>query len=114
MTKYKYNFTTNYKEYINKIKSLQFLQSNMLIGYKNCIQVLKKRQENYLLIHELSLVLYSMGTEKSLKQAEVFFNEEIDKVFQKYYSIKGFRDIKFENYINASGIKNIYVLPSFC
>ena len=117
MTKYKYNFTTNYKEYINKIKSLQFLQSNMLIGYKNCIQVLKKRQENYLLIqilYEMSLVLYSMGTEKSLKQAEVFFNEEIDTVFQKLYSVKGFRDIKFENYINASGTKNIFVLPSFC
>ena len=116
LTKYKYNFNTNYKEYINKLKNLQFLQSNMLIGYKNCIQVLKKRQENYLLIqilYEMSLVLYSMKTEKSLKQAEVFFNEEIDTVFQKLYSIKGFRDIKFENYINATGSKNIYVLPSF-
>ena len=88
----------------------------MLIGYKNCIQVLKKRQENYLLIqilYEMSLVLYSIGSEKTLRQAEVFFNEEIDTVFQKLYSIKGFRDIKFENYINASGSKNIYVLPSF-
>ena len=116
MEKYKYNFGINYGNYITKFKNLQFLQSNMLIGYKNCIQVLKKRQENYLLIqilYEMSLVLYSMGTEKTLRQAEVFFNEEIDTVFQKLYSIKGFRDIKFENYINASGSKNIYVLPSF-
>ena len=61
----------------------------------------------------MSLVLYSMGTEKTLKQAEVFFNEEIDTVFQKLYSVKNYRDIKFENYINASGSKNIYVIPSF-
>ena len=116
LEKYKYNFGLNYSNFINKFKNLQFLQSNMLIGYKNCIQVLKKRQENYLLIqilYEMSLVLYSMHTEKTLRQAEVFFNEEIDTVFQKLYSVKGFRDIKFENYINASGSKNIYVLPSF-
>ena len=116
LEKYKYNFGINYSNFINKFKNLQFLQSNMLIGYKNCIQVLKKRQENYLLIqilYEMSLVLYSMHTEKTLRQAEVFFNEEIDTVFQKLYSVKGFRDIKFENYINASGSKNIYVLPSF-
>ena len=116
LEKYKYNFGINYNNFINKFKNLQFLQSNMLIGYKNCIQVLKKRQENYLLIqilYEMSLVLYSMHTEKTLRQAEVFFNEEIDTVFQKLYSVKGFRDIKFENYINASGSKNIYVLPSF-
>ena len=106
LSKYKYNFGVNYNNYVNKFKNLQFLQSNMLIGYKNCIQVLKKRQENYLLIqilYEMSLVLYSIGSEKTLRQAEVFFNEEIDTVFQKLYSIKGFRDIKFENYINASG-----------
>ena len=116
LEKYKYNFGINYNNFINKYKNLQLLQSNMLIGYKNCIQVLKKRQENYLLIqilYEMSLVLYSMHTEKTLRQAEIFFNEEIDTVFQKLYSVKGFRDIKFENYINASGSKNIYVLPSF-
>ena len=116
LEKYKYNFGINYGNYINKFKNLNFIQGNMLIGYRNCIQVLKKRQENYLLIqilYEMSLVLYSMGTEKTLKQAEVFFNEEIDTVFQKLYSVKNYRDIKFENYINASGSKNIYVIPSF-
>ena len=116
LEKYKYNFGINYNNFINKFKNLQFLQSNMLVGYKNCIQVLKKRQENYLLIqilYEMSLVLYSMNTEKTLRQAEVFFNEEIDTVFQKLYSVKGFREIQFEKYINASGTKNIFVLPSF-
>ena len=50
LEKYKYNFGINYGNYINKFKNLNFIQGNMLIGYRNCIQVLKKRQENYLLI----------------------------------------------------------------
>ena len=117
MEKYKYNFNTNYKEYISKVKAINYLQNNILGTFKNCIQVLKKRQENYLLIqiiYEMSLIMYSIGDEKNRKNSEVYFSEAIDTVFQKLYSIKGFRDIKFEDYIHAKGDKNIFVLPSFC
>ena len=117
MKKLRYNFNTNYKEYISKLKAINYLQNNMMGTFKNCIQVLKKRQENYLLIqiiYEMSLIMYSIGDEKNRKNSEVYFSEAIDTVFQKLYSIKGFRDIKFEDYINAKGDKNIFVLPSFC
>ena len=73
---------------------------------------MKKRQENYLLIqilYEMSLVLYSIGSEKTLRQAEVFFNEEIDTVFQKLYSIKGFRDIKNLKIISMLQVQKIYM-----
>ena len=117
MKKYKYNFNINYKEYNSRVKAINNLQNNILNYFVNCIKVLKKRQENYLLIqilYEMSLILYSMDDEKKKSKAEVYFSEAIDTVFQKLYSIKAYREIKFEDYINKKGEKNIYVIPSFC
>jgi hypothetical protein len=67
MKKYKYNFNINYKEYNSRVKAINNLQNNILNYFVNCIKVLKKRQENYLLIqilYEMSLILYSMDDEK--------------------------------------------------
>ena len=93
MKKYAYNYTKNYKEFQAKTKAISHLTSNMIGTYKSCIQVLKKRQENYLLIqilYEMSRVMFASGDSKS---AEVYFNEALDTVFQKLYSIKEFRKI---------------------
>ena len=93
MKKYAYNYSVNYKEYISKDKAMKYLTNSMLTSYKNCIRLLKKRQENYLLIqilYEMSIVMYSIN---DTKNAEVYFNEALDTVFQKLYSVKDFRNI---------------------
>jgi len=56
----------------NKKKALKVFASNLIGIYKKSIQILKKRQENFMLIqalYEMSLVLYSDG--------DVFFNFHI-------------------------------------
>ena len=91
MKKYSYNYTTNYKEFTAKDKAISYLTAQMISSYKTCIQVLKKRQENYLLIqilYEMSLVMYSTG---NIKGAEVYFNEALDTVFQMLYFSTLFR-----------------------
>lgn len=109
MKKYSYNYTTNYKEFTAKDKAISYLTAQMISSYKTCIQVLKKRQENYLLIqilYEMSLVMYSTG---NIKGAEVYFNEALDTVFQMLYSINNFRNI-FAIGANATekyGIKSL-------
>jgi golgin subfamily B member 1 len=76
----------------NKTKAIKMFSSNLINLYKKSIQILKKRQENYLLIqmlYEMSLVYYS---DLDYKNAEVYFNEALDTVFQKLYSLKDFRN----------------------
>lgn len=88
----------------NKTKAIKMFSSNLINLYKKSIQILKKRQENYLLIqmlYEMSLVYYS---ELDYKNAEIYFNEALDTVFQKLYSLKDFR-----NFFNETNSKSSLV-----
>lgn len=50
-------------------------------NYKKCIEMIRKRQEKYLLIqalHELGNALYSDG---NLPEAEIIWNDCVDTIF---------------------------------
>ena len=77
-------------------KAIKIFSSNIVKMYKNAVQILTKRQENYLLIqslYELSLVYYS---DNDIKNAEMYFSQALDTVFQMNYSLREFRNT-FEN-----------------
>ena len=85
----------------SKLKAIKMFSSNLINLYKKTIQILKKRQENYYLIqvlYEMSIVYHS---DKDYKNAEIYFNESLDTVFQKLYSLKDFRNL-FENTKNLT------------
>ena len=77
-------------------KAIKTFSSHIIGMYKNAVQILTKRQENYLLIqslYELSLIYYSEG---DIKHAEMYFSQALDTVFQMNYSLREFRTT-FEN-----------------
>ena len=66
--------------------------TNMIINsYKKTIELVRKRQEKYLLIqalHELGNLHYADG---NLGEAEVQWNDCVDTIFQRLYVVKEFR-----------------------
>ena len=72
--------------------------TTMVIGnYKKCVELLRKRQEKFLLIqvlHELGNLLYADG---NLGEAETCWNDCVDTIFQRLYVVNQFRQIFDEN-----------------
>lgn len=72
--------------------------TTMVIGnYKKCVELLRKRQEKFLLIqalHELGNLLYADG---NLGEAEVCWNDCVDTIFQRLYVLNQFRQVFADN-----------------
>jgi len=65
----------------------------VISNYKKCIELLRKRQEKFLLIqalHELGNLLYADG---NLGEAEICWSDCVDTIFQKLYVIDEFREV---------------------
>jgi len=96
LKKEEYNKGNEHFDVKSRNKAIKIFSSNIVKMYKNAVQILTKRQENYLLIqslYELSLVYYSDG---DIKNAEMYFSQALDTVFQMNYSLREFRNT-FEN-----------------
>jgi hypothetical protein len=103
-----------------KGKAIETFAKNLISLQLKTVQILKKRQENYLLIqilYELSKVYYSL---KDFKNAEMYFIESLDTVFQKLYSLKDFKNLLNES-IDKYGVNQmlyaicaLHKLSKFC
>lgn len=77
----------------SKRKSYKVFTSMAITSYKKCIDLLRKRQENFLLIqalHELGNLNYADG---NLAEAEVQWNDCVDTIFQRLYVVSQFRQV---------------------
>lgn len=71
----------------SKRKSYKVFTNMVITSYKKCIDLLRKRQENFLLIqalHELGNLNYADG---NLNEAEIQWNDCVDTIFQKLYVV---------------------------
>lgn len=69
----------------------------VISNYKKCIELLRKRQEKFLLIqalHELGNLLYADG---NLGEAETCWNDCVDTIFQRLYVVNSFREVFAES-----------------
>jgi hypothetical protein len=69
------------KPFREKSKSKAILSSMLINSYKKCIELLRKRQERYMLIqslHEIGNIFYC---DNQLKETEIHWNECIDFIF---------------------------------
>lgn len=83
----------------------------VIASYKKTVDLLRKRQENLLLIqalHELGNLYYA---DNNLAEAEIQWNDCVDTIFQKLYSVSQFRQIFSENpqLADAFGSKQVLV-----
>jgi hypothetical protein len=65
----------------------------VITSYKKCIDLLRKRQENFLQIqalHELGNLHYADG---NLGEAEIQWNDCVDTIFQRLYVVKEWRGV---------------------
>lgn len=80
-----------------KRKGHKVYSSMVISNYKKCVELLRKRQEKFLLIqalHELGNLLYADG---QLGEAEIQWNDCVDTIFQKLYVLNSFRTVFKEN-----------------
>lgn len=69
----------------------------VISNYKKCVELLRKRQEKFMLIqalHELGNLLYADG---QLGEAEIQWNDCVDTIFQRLYVLNSFRQVFKEN-----------------
>lgn len=88
--------STNF-EVKSKSKAHKALTTMLLQSYRKCIELLRKNQERYLLVqslHEIGNILYS---DDQHKEAEIYWNDCLDTIFQQLYVINSFRDVFAKN-----------------
>ena len=76
-----------------KRKGHKVYSSMVISNYKKCVELLRKRQEKFLLVqalHELGNLLYADG---QLGEAEIQWNDCVDTIFQRLYVLSSFRSI---------------------
>jgi hypothetical protein len=72
--------------------------TNMVISnYKKCIELLRKRQEKFLLIQALNELANLYYADTQLKEAEIQWNDAVDTIFQRLYVLNSFRALFKEN-----------------
>ena len=82
---------TNHFEIRSKKKGHKVFTTMVISNYKKCVELLRKRQEKFLLIqalHELGNLLYADG---NLVEAEICWNDCVDTIFQRLYVVIQFR-----------------------
>lgn len=65
----------------------------VITSYKKCIDLLRKRQENFMQIqalHELGNLHFADG---NLNEAEIQWNDCVDTIFQRLYVVKEWREV---------------------
>ena len=80
-----------------KRKGHKVYTSMVISNYKKCIELLRKRQEKFLLIqalHELGNLLFADG---QMGEAEIQWSDCVDTIFQKLYVINTFRQVFKDN-----------------
>ena len=107
----------------SKRKSHKVFTNMVINSYKKCIELLRKRQEKYLLIqalHEIGNLHFADG---NLAEAEIQWNDCVDTIFQRLYVVKEFRQVFKDNpqLADAFGSKQVIVggivltkLAKFC
>jgi hypothetical protein len=95
----------------SKRKSHKVFTNMVISSYKKCIDLLRKRQEKFLLIqalHEIGNLHYADG---NLGEAEVQWNDCVDTIFQKLYVVNQFRQVFKENpsLADAFGSKQVLI-----
>lgn len=68
--------------------------ANMVISsYKKTVELLRKRQEKWLLAQALNELADLSFSEGNLEEAETFWNDSVDTVFQSLYLLQNFRRV---------------------
>jgi len=84
-----------------KERDSAMLSHTVTSKYKDCIESLKKKQENFALIqalHERGNIYFSIGDVKNYMQD---WNESLDTIFQRIFSLKNWREI-FQEHKNLA------------
>ena len=88
--------STNF-EIKSKSKAHKALTQMLIQSYQKCIELLRKRQERFLLIqslHEIGNIFY---TDDQHREAEIHWNDCIDTIFQQLYVLNSYRDVFEKN-----------------
>jgi len=80
-----------------KIKAHKVFANMVISSYKKTIELLRKRQEKFLLIQALNELAGIYYAADNLSEAEVQWSDGVDTVFQSLYVIKNFRSVVAEN-----------------
>lgn len=101
----------NHFEVKSKRKGYKVFSTMVIGNYKKCVELLRKRQEKFLLIqalHELGNLLYTDG---NMKEAEICWNDCVDTIFQRLYVLNHFREVFANNpdLSDAFGSKNVLI-----
>ena len=102
---------TNHFEIRSKKKGHKVFTTMVTSNYKKCVELLRKRQEKFLLIqalHELGNLLYADG---NLVEAEICWNDCVDTIFQRLYVVNQFRQVFADNasLADAFGSKQVLI-----
>jgi tetratricopeptide (TPR) repeat protein len=76
-----------------KRRGYRVFTTMVISNYKKCVDLLRKRQEKFLLIqalHELGNLLYADG---NLGEAEICWNDCVDTIFQRLYVVNEWRPL---------------------
>ncbi len=93
---------------VKRLQKVHQLITNKVVGaYKKTIEVLRERQENFMLVqalHELGNIYFA---EQQLKEAETQWSDSLDTVYQELYVLTNFRSVvkKVPNLVAKFGMK---------
>ena len=93
---------------VKRLLKVHLLITNKVVGaYKKTIEVLRERQENFMLVqalHELGNIYFA---EQQLKEAEIQWSDSLDTVYQELYALTNFRAVvkKVPNLVAKFGMK---------
>lgn len=94
-----------------EVKNLQkvhnMIYNKIINQYKKTIEILRERQENFMLMQALHEVGNIHFAENKLKEAEINWSDSLDTVYQELYVLNKFRDVvkKVPNLIAKFGMK---------
>lgn len=96
---------------VQKRKGYRVFTTMVISNYKKTIELLRRRQEKFLLIqalHELGNLLYADG---NLGEAEICWNDCVDTIFQRLYVVNQFREVFAANpsLADAFGSKQVII-----
>jgi len=93
---------------VKKLQKVHQMITNKVLGaYKKTIEILRERQENFMLVqalHEIANIYYA---EQQLKESEINWSDSLDTVYQELYALTNFNKItkKVPNLVAKFGMK---------
>ena len=95
----------------NEVKKLrkvhQLITNKVISSYKKTIEILRERQENFMLVqslHELGNIYFA---ENQLKESEINWSDSLDTVYQELYALINFKALikRVPNLVAKFGLK---------